>query len=403
MATRPDLDPGGGAEGVTDDGPRKNPKANTATGLSAAGVRAASAQLVAFYFRAPVKTFFRTRVDYMAYARAINPRVQANDPWSWRVSTPGLLAHAVKTHGWGFIPDQVLPPLIANIGVGAVLYTSYLQFLGALHEPSSHSTKRVYPPPSLTATFSAGFAAGAVQSVVAAPLDALQVRFKVSDMLEGQYKTMLAYGKHKLRDIGLRGVFAGWALSLTKESLGYGVFFATFEYVKQQSYLSFVTRYYGSYDPLRSPHPFRPSLSHRNSRPTIKPHYALEPTFLLLAGVAASITQQVIQAPLNLIQNIHYERLESLDYKAKHEKPDGSRILKNYYHAYEKTFEQCQQQAQIAGGWRKWLYRGFVLNTLKQVPSTSAGLIVFELVRKKYGSQMEAVRIEKDGYDILLS
>jgi len=45
------------------DGPRKNPKANTATGLSAAGVRAASAQLVAFYFRAPVKAFFRTRVE----------------------------------------------------------------------------------------------------------------------------------------------------------------------------------------------------------------------------------------------------------------------------------------------------------------------------------------------------
>jgi hypothetical protein len=221
-------------------------------------------------------------------------------------------------------------------------------------------------------------------------------------MLEGQYKTMWAYGRHKLRDIGLRGVFAGWALSLTKESLGYGVFFATFEYVKQQSYLSFITRYYGSYDPSLHPHPFRLIPSHRDSKPIIKPHYALEPTFLLLAGIAASITQQLIQAPLNLIQNIHYERLESLDYLAKHDKPGGSRTLKNYYHAYEKTFEQCQQQAQMAGGWRKWLYRGFILNTLKQVPSTSAGLIVFELVRRKYGSQMEAVRIEKDGYDILL-
>jgi len=51
-----------------------------------------------------------------AYARAIHPRVQANDPWSWRVSTPGLLAHAVRTYGWGFIPNQVLPPLIANVG-----------------------------------------------------------------------------------------------------------------------------------------------------------------------------------------------------------------------------------------------------------------------------------------------
>jgi hypothetical protein len=42
-----------------------NRKNNAATGASAAGIRALSAQFVAFYFRAPVKAFFRTRVDYM--------------------------------------------------------------------------------------------------------------------------------------------------------------------------------------------------------------------------------------------------------------------------------------------------------------------------------------------------
>ncbi|XHG08084.1 hypothetical protein AWENTII_011206 [Aspergillus wentii] len=43
----------------------KNPRNNAATGASAAGVRALSAQFVSFYFRAPAKAFFRTRVDYM--------------------------------------------------------------------------------------------------------------------------------------------------------------------------------------------------------------------------------------------------------------------------------------------------------------------------------------------------
>jgi hypothetical protein len=49
---------------ITQDGvlPKKS---NAATGASAAGIRALSAQFVAFYFRAPVKAFFRTRVDYM--------------------------------------------------------------------------------------------------------------------------------------------------------------------------------------------------------------------------------------------------------------------------------------------------------------------------------------------------
>lgn len=49
-----------------DETARKDPrKNNAATGASAAGVRALTAQAVAFYFRAPVKAFFRTRVDYL--------------------------------------------------------------------------------------------------------------------------------------------------------------------------------------------------------------------------------------------------------------------------------------------------------------------------------------------------
>lgn len=42
---------------------RSNPRNNAATGASAAGARALGAQFVAFYFRAPIKAFFRTRVE----------------------------------------------------------------------------------------------------------------------------------------------------------------------------------------------------------------------------------------------------------------------------------------------------------------------------------------------------
>lgn len=45
------------------DSVRQNPRSHAATGASAAGTRALSAQLIAFYFRAPVKAFFRTRVE----------------------------------------------------------------------------------------------------------------------------------------------------------------------------------------------------------------------------------------------------------------------------------------------------------------------------------------------------
>ncbi|KAF1983850.1 putative mitochondrial carrier protein [Aulographum hederae CBS 113979] len=386
--------------GTVEDGTRK--KQNAATGASAASIRAVSAQFVAFYFRAPMKAFFRTRIDYMAYARAIDPRVQSAKSWSWRTTTAGVLAHAVKEHGWSFIPNQILPPMLANVTVGAVLYTSYLQSLGVLYEPSSRSSKRVYPPPSLAHTFTAGFAAGTVQSVVAAPLDALQVRFETNDMLEGKYRNMWHYARDKLREIGPRGVFAGWSLSFVKDAFGYGAFFATFEYLKAQSYYSFVTRYYGKYEPIFSFHPYRGTIREENGRLTIRPHYALEPTFILIAGIAASIVQQVVQHPLSKVQGFHYNRLESLDYAAKLQ---GSRshMMRLYYHAYQKTFEQCERQASRHGGWRRWLYRGFFMNTIRQVPSTSAGLIVFEVVRRKYARDSDVVRIEKDGYDVLLS
>lgn len=240
------------------------------------------------------------------------------------------------------------------------------------------------------------------RSVVAAPLDALSVRFRTSEVLSGKYNTIWQYGRSKLREIGPRGVFAGWGLSFVKDSFGYAAFFATFEYVKAQAYYGFVAKYYGDLQGnLLSPI-LTPKLDGAGPVDIIKPHYAIEPTFLMLAGVAASITQQIVQHPLNLIQNIHYKSLAFLDSQAKIDQPKAA-MLRSYYGAYQKTYEQCLVYARRSGSWRRWLYKGVLVNTIKQVPSTSAGLVIFELVRRRYGSEAEAVKIEKDGYDIFLT
>jgi hypothetical protein len=42
---------------------KKKKKKDAATGAYAAGVRALSARMLTFWFRAPVKAFFRTRVE----------------------------------------------------------------------------------------------------------------------------------------------------------------------------------------------------------------------------------------------------------------------------------------------------------------------------------------------------
>ncbi|KAF2757445.1 mitochondrial carrier protein-like protein, partial [Pseudovirgaria hyperparasitica] len=365
-------------------------------------MRALTARMVAFYFRAPMKAFFRARVEY-GYPRAINPYYTqtTSSRFSWRLTTPGLLTHAVRTHGWSFLPLQVLPPLLANTLVGSILYVSYLQFLGLMHDPSARSTKRAYPPAWYTHTFLAGFAAGAIQSLVAAPLDALQVRFQAKEMQQGRYKHMLHYASAKLSQIGLRGIFAGFSLSFVRDAFGAALFFSTFETVKSQAFYEFVTRFYGD----RGGQARVQSAVTGDERPVIRPHYSIEPSFILAGGVLASVAQQVVVHPLGEVQGVHYARLEGLDARVREQKAGGGRqgMMRLYYKAYEQTLQQCAVEAKKAGGWRTWLYRGFAGNTLRQVPSTSAGLIVFELVRRRYATDEEAVRIEKDGYDILLT
>jgi len=342
---------------------------------------------------------------FKGYARAINPAVQAGKGWSWRMTSPALLASAIHHYGWSFLPNQVLPPLLANTVVGAVLYTGYLQTLSLFHEPSSHATKRVDPLPPPQATFTAGFLAGTVQSVIAAPLDALQVRFQATEFVDGKYKNMWQYAHRKTKEIGARGIFAGWSLSFLRDSFGNAAFFATFEFVKGQCFYSFISNLYGHWgkltgfqrDVIRAQEP-------RAGNPVIKPHYMIEPTFILLAGMAASITQAVIQYPISRVQEIHYGRLVWIDSHRTAEKSGAgrTRVLSLYASAYRKTLKQCLAIARREGGLRRWLYRDFLMGTVRQVPSTSAGLIVFEVFRRKYGNDQEVVRIEKDGYDILL-
>ena len=422
--------------------PERLPSSNAATAASAASVRALSAQVVAFYFRAPAKAFFRTRVDYLAYARTVHQahirmllKTVTEDTTSSRMSvflrqtwlllrstTPGVLTSAIRQQGWSVIPQQILPPLIANVGVGAVLYTSYLQILGQLHEESAQARKRVYPPPSPVHTFTAGFLAGSLQSVVAAPLDALQARFDHRDLMPsdgtGKPRSMWSFGWQKLREIGLRGIFAGWGLSFAKDSLGSAVFFSTFEYVKAQGYYRFVTWYYGGLadDIVYLLAMKRPTHKEKQEgeNTVIRPHYALEPMFLLLAGTSASFTQQLLLHPLTHFQVKHWDHLEELDAKAarlrasRQANPDKPhrrwRMMRAYYHAYQESLAVCAAEAKSEGmGLARWLYRGFWWNAIRQVPSTSAGLIIFELIRRKYGFGTEEVRITKDGYDILLS
>ena len=234
-------------------------------------------------------------------------------------------------------------------------------------------------------------------------INSLQVRFRTSDITEGRYKNMWQYGFRKIKEIGTRGVFAGWSLSLVRDSFGHAAFFATFEYIKAQAYYDFLIIYYGkprsnSQGPVTRS---RPDSTYDSL--AIKPYYAIEPVFLMLAGIAASVAQQLIQHPIGIIQNIHYQSFAALDGATKNNQSTSQIIWRHYYHAYWKTYKRCQVSAKEHRGWRKWLYRGFFWSTIRQVPSTSAGLIIFELARRRFSTESKVSKIKQDGYSIFLT
>ena len=213
---------------------------------------------------------------------------------------------------------------------------------------------------------------------------------------------MWQYGYRKINEIGTRGVFAGWSLSLVKDSFGYAAFFATFEYIKAQAYYDFLIIYYGKWRPNSQRPVPRSRADHTCDSLAIKPNYAIEPVFLMLAGIAASVAQQLIQHPIGLIQNIHYQSFAALDGVIRNDQ-SASQIVRRYHCTYGKTYKRCQVSAKKHRGWRRWLYRGFFWSTIRQVPSTSAGLIIFELARRRFGTDSEMVEIKQDGYNIQLT
>lgn len=240
-------------------------------------------------------------------------------------------------------------------------------------------------------------------------------------MLSGRYSSTWHYAFHKTREIGVRGVFAGWSLRLLKDSLGCAVFFGSFEWVKAQGFYSFVGWWYAG--ARKTQRATRPVQDERNQSydkvekevEVLRPHFALEPTFLLLAGMSASFAQALVQYPLALVQDRHYKRLESLDAirsrnarsisKASPSVPKPRPLkatFRDYALAYHRTLRRCSAQAKKAGGWLRWGYGGFWWNTLRAMPSTSTGLIIFEVVRRRYAIGDEEVRIKIDGRDVLL-
>lgn len=376
---------------------------NQLVSLSTAGIRALVYQLQALYLRTPIKLFRPSRFDYLVYVRELANKHDNILSKPYRFATHsliGMLVNVFKKEGWRFLPDQVFPPLLANSATGIILYGSYLTALEAFdnqHEKSKEKRHDFYYSPK--DTWRAGFIAGAVQSLAAAPVDAIFTRLSAAEILSGEHQNLWVYGLNKLREIGLVGVFAGYSFSLVKESLGFAFYFSTFELVKTRGY-NITNRMILTY--RRTKQSFLDKLPWISKSVTSEVDAQklkleqnrlskiLKLTFVLLAGASAAFLLLAVQYPLTKIQKIHLLRLEALDIYNLATRTNEKQFIKVYYNSYIDTFQQMVKMKRRAKQtWFQVAYKGFVRNALFTIPATSVGLLVFEIMRTQLSDELE--------------
>jgi Mitochondrial carrier protein len=205
--------------------------------------------------------------------------------------------------------------------------------------------------------------AGAAQTLVSTPLLTLRTHFISSST---PMQSLWSYTYSTIRHSGLRSTYSPLRSTLVKESLSYGLFFGVFEFVKQQGYYKFLDLYYGGHRPV-SP----TGLLNPNER---KPHWSISPAFVILAGSSASLAHSVVAFPMHKIQQARYR--VPISYREFLSSPSALRV-------YIPSFLEL-----IRGG---GLYRGFLGQSVRMIPSTSVALIIFEAIRRKFDSEGEGI------------
>ena len=341
---------------------KKERNLNSLIGALTAAFRTIIFRLTTFYLRIPLKLFRPPRFDYLHYLRVSyseNPTKNQKSTIYDR-SSINVLHRALKQYGWRIIPERILPPLLVNSLTGILLYTSYLQTSSYLNKDITDQNEYYFN------IYKSGWIAGLLQGLVSSPVDAIIVRQNTDELIRqiDKHDNVWKYAWRKWRQIGIIGCYGGCLLTLFKESISFGAYFWSFEYIK--------TKYDGK----------------------LKDSKYIHHSIIFVSGVTSALILQMIQYPITKIERIHHKRLEAIDNLAITYRSNGwrSKHIHLYRNAYRETFIHLRQ---IHTGnylhFTKWLYRGFTRNTMAVIPGTTAGLLFLNYLRSQ--TQIEQSRL----------
>eukprot|EP00906_Rhabdomonas_costata_P020860 RCo030346 len=230
--------------------------------LSRSSLLSLLSRTVTASFRAPVRWFRPHRgIGTWDSVRLSHPEA------------PGVVAAVLeewRARGWRGLRSHLWGPVAVNATIGAVMFTTYGSLMRRF-EPGKETWACV---------FTAGGCSGALQGLLTCPV--AQVRLHMQSSEGRGCATAGQACRDLLRRRGIHGLFQGLPLSLAKESLGVGCFFASYEAVKAELG-----------NALRSPSLGLPV-----------PDVAQRIMTILVAGGSAGIAYQLVHHPLTALQQL---------------------------------------------------------------------------------------------------
>lgn len=328
--------------------------------------RSATYRFTTFYLRTPAKLFKPPRFDIYHYIREVNgiKGVEQNKtPKFYHKSSLYVIKQALHRYGWKIIPQIIIPPIFVNSLAGTVLYSTYIYSI----------PNKLVEDITWGQYFTTGSIAGLAQAIMTTPIDAIYVRSHTHDLLDhskrhrSKVTNLWVYGWKKWKQLGVMGCYGGFNLTALKEMVGFGCYFSIFESMRLNL--------------TRGPFFLEEHSKMKNKWKT---------SFItFISGVTAAFTLQCIQFPIGKLQRVHYQRLEIIDLLTLPNSyvSNSYRQLLTfshiYWHSYVNTFKYVNRRhGTSTNKLIAWLYRGFIKNTLAIIPSTTAGLMLLDYMRR---------------------
>ncbi|KAJ3124881.1 hypothetical protein HK098_000819 [Nowakowskiella sp. JEL0407] len=257
---------------------------------------------------------------------------------SGRFASPiDCIIQTVRSEGFFALYKGMSSPLLGIGFVNAVLFSAY-GWLKNLQSPTSDTSTL-----SISQIALAGAGAGAINAVVASPIELFKIRLQVQynsrsqPGSEARYQGTMDVARQLIRDYGIRhGLFRGFWATVVREIPAYAGFYGGFEFTK---------RYLASISPTKS-----------NS---------LSVTQLMIAGAVGGASYWTCSYPLDVVKSI-IQQTAAPSVATAQDIKEGKILSGNVITAFKTVLKKS--------GWRS-MWKGYGTSVVRSLPA--AGALIF--------------------------